>query len=105
MGQRTEACDAREIAEAISEGINSVSTTGPAEVVKATGLLLNALAALIESKTVWTSFRPTTSDVERVQRLHDLAIAWRDTAVAPPELTRLVEQCLAMVGFDAESAR
>lgn len=108
--------DARAIAEGISEGVNAIwgllanvsprpdapsSRAMPAgeigEIVTALGTLEQALSAFIDSDTIEASFRPHQEDLQRVRRLRQLVIAWRDTGVAALDLTPLAEECLGII--------
>jgi hypothetical protein len=103
--------DARGMAEGISEGVNALcmllialdggervpgSALAPHELSSALDVMEEALAALLDSKTVWASFRPEY--LPRIRRLRHLIADWQETGVAAADLRPLVEDCLAVLG-------
>jgi hypothetical protein len=105
--------DARAIAEGISEGVNAIwgllanvspradapssKAMAPGEIAAGLGILELALVAFVDSDSVRASFRPCEEDLDRVRRLRQLVIAWRDTGVAALDLTPLAEDCLRII--------
>jgi len=105
--------DARAIVEGISDGVNAIwgllanvsprpdapssRAMPPGEIATALATLEQALSAFIDSDTVEASFRPHEEDLQRVRRLRQLVIAWRDTGVVALDLTPLAEECLGII--------
>jgi hypothetical protein len=103
--------DAQAIANGLSDGINSLwgllATLGglhdaqparalmtPSEIAGGLEAMDHALAALADSGTARSSFRPSDEDVPRLRRLRQLVAVWENTGVVAPDLVQLAEEAL-----------